>query len=451
MPITTQLKSSPNTDIPKAPSPTDLYVGNISPTGVYQAPKGSLQRTSASAEAGFFNKLSDLFGYDSAGSQQVAGEGLQLANTVGRATTGKNESVDDAIAKAAMYAKQGGGMPILDVNLLSALATIESSYGKAIKPSKKYKGLFQMGPEASRQVGVPYTDDYLLNNTNNAMAAVDFMHYNAKQMAGKKIPLTPATLYLSHQQGLGGLNAIYKAATTGGTVSNDILHNMFNNVDSANLPFVQTPGEFLTYWEARLAKGGNSIKPADFLKYKQDKAGGKINMYTPGKLDLTKMNQASGIPGNLPTGSANVGIPTDVKANPVAVSRTNTDVKGTQAAQDNNTAAATTAVTKAVATKEAINTTKVEATLNDANMVNAIKETNASLKTLIKVTSEAGDKTAGSFFNTASAINTSNANFLNVDKKVNTLNKTVAANEHEKSKMLVMPTSAAEQLVASKG
>ena len=125
MPITTQLKSSPNTDIPKAPSPTDLYVGNISPTGVYQAPKGSLQRTSASAEAGFFNKLSGLFGYDSAGSQQVAGEGLQLANTVGRATTGKNESVDDANAKAAMYAKQGGGMPILDVNLLSALATIE--------------------------------------------------------------------------------------------------------------------------------------------------------------------------------------------------------------------------------------------------------------------------------------------------------------------------------------
>jgi hypothetical protein len=89
------------------------------------------------------------------------------------------------------------------------------------------------------------------------MAAANYMMYHAKEMKNRDIPVTPENIYLAHQQGLGGITTINKAAAAGlpEVSSPDIRRNMLNNPPQDGKGATSNPSAFMTRW-ASIVNGG---------------------------------------------------------------------------------------------------------------------------------------------------------------------------------------------------
>ena len=171
-------------------------------------------------------------------------------------------NVDDAINQAA--AKYG-----FPQEMMHGMAMIES--GKkpdAVSPSGDYKGLFQMGNyEFKKYSPIPNGD--IFNPLLNSMAAAGYMDYHRKQLEKRNIPVTPVSIYLSHQQGLGGFSEIYRAAQEGRPVGilqtkdgpYDVAKAMLSNPPQDGRAKTTNPVDFLNRWQAVLDNKMNADSP----------------------------------------------------------------------------------------------------------------------------------------------------------------------------------------------
>lgn len=184
-----------------------------------------------------------------AGSEQTqnwTGGSVKFSDAMADYTKGGDISVNDAINAAA----DNNG---LDRNMMHAIAMVESSKNpKAVSKSGTYKGLYQMGPHLYQKYGI--TDP--LDPAQNAMGAARYMNDNKSILAKAGVPINATTLYLAHQQGPSGLIQIYNAATKGGSISKARYRAMMGNAVGTA---ASSPRDFLTYWDARMAKGGKAM------------------------------------------------------------------------------------------------------------------------------------------------------------------------------------------------
>jgi hypothetical protein len=158
---------------------------------------------------------------------------------------GKPE-VEDAITKAA----NAYGIPR---DLMVKMALIESNMNpSASRGPNGAKGLYQFVPDTAAAYGIKGRE---LDPYANAEAAARLFRDNMKQMTNKGIPITPTTMYLAHQQGAGGLGAIWYSAKSGmGISSKEIAGNMANN-DPLGESKYRDPKLFLAAWEKKLGEG----------------------------------------------------------------------------------------------------------------------------------------------------------------------------------------------------
>ena len=104
------------------------------------------------------------------------------------------------------------------------------------------RGLFQVIDSTARSYGLLGDGFDLRGDPEASLAfAVKYAQDNAKSLKKNGIPVSPLTVYLSHQQGAGGIKEIWDAANGRGTVSKGVRANMDNN-------------------------GGRGLTPAQFLK-----------------------------------------------------------------------------------------------------------------------------------------------------------------------------------------
>lgn len=119
----------------------------------------------------------------------------------------------------------------IDPNYFKTMAKIESNNNPNAVSSTGCAGLFQF----SRSTGAAYGlvgpgYDNRTNPEASYNAVVRFTQDNAAGLQRRNIPVTPETLYMAHQQGVGGTSQIWSAANGGGTLSPKTLNNMNLNM-----------------------------------------------------------------------------------------------------------------------------------------------------------------------------------------------------------------------------
>ena len=138
---------------------------------------------------------------------------------------------------------------------MKGIAHIESKGDPNAKsPSGKYLGLYQMGTSEFANHHVAGTPNNIFDPLANAMAAASYMSYHSKELQKRGIPVNATTLYMAHQQGLGGAASIYKAANGQGTLSAGTMANMKNNPPQDERGATTNPNEFINRWSAVLSK-----------------------------------------------------------------------------------------------------------------------------------------------------------------------------------------------------
>ena len=184
--------------------------------------------------------------------------------------------VTDAIQKAADYS----GIPF---KTLDGIANIESSRKYWAVNKSGYKGLFQMGNSEFAKFS-PNPTGSPLDPYNNAMAAANYMMYHAKEMKKREIPVTPENLYLAHQQGLGGITTINKAAKAGqaDVMSPDIRRNMLNNPPQDGKGKTSNPSEFMSRWASIVNGGAASNGTIGVMAPNTPTSPNAVSMATPG-------------------------------------------------------------------------------------------------------------------------------------------------------------------------
>jgi len=118
--------------------------------------------------------------------------------------------IDEAIATAAL----GTGVPL---NTLHGLVRIESNY-RSNAENGSSRGLMQVQPaawsDASKLVSLPPYSRGVWDPIANATAGAAYAKINEQRLkkSGFSDPITPAVLYLAHQQGAGGFMELWRAA-----------------------------------------------------------------------------------------------------------------------------------------------------------------------------------------------------------------------------------------------
>lgn len=142
-----------------------------------------------------------------------------------------------------------------DNPLIARIIAIESmGNANAHRSGSKYKGLFQLNSNNKQDYNAK---NYFDPHENFKLAkAVLVKNAIALQKAG--IPITATSIYLTHQQGLGGFKAIYSASLQGKDIpympakrkaGDDVRHNMDNNGGKG-----LSPKDFLAYWDKRIER-----------------------------------------------------------------------------------------------------------------------------------------------------------------------------------------------------
>lgn len=153
-----------------------------------------------------------------------------------------------ALASAKVY-PIGNGRWASNNPILNRFIAAESM-GNPKAGNKSYKGLMQMGPKEARTWGVSNIWDAQQNFEGGKKYAM----YHARELEKRGIPVTALTLYLAHQQGLGGITAIWKASKGQAQLPAEIRSNMNNNGGSG-----KSPAEFMAYWSRRIESDHNTF------------------------------------------------------------------------------------------------------------------------------------------------------------------------------------------------
>lgn len=157
----------------------------------------------------------------------------------------------ESLAKDLRDASATYGIPL---NYLQTLAKVESGGNPNAVSSTGAVGIFQF----TRKTGMSYGlvgrgFDNRRDQRSNIMAGAKLARDNAAALANAGLPTTSAYLYLAHQQGVGGVQAIVNAARTGTDVPSNIRRNMDVNGGRG-----LTPAQFLDKWEHKWDKMAGS-------------------------------------------------------------------------------------------------------------------------------------------------------------------------------------------------
>lgn len=169
------------------------------------------------------------------------------------------------LQRVALQQRQDGTYFTGDT-FLDAVLMIESGGNTNAVSSTGATGLFQFTRGTGRQYGLigKNGQDLRKNPQANLNAMQRLTADNARYLADKGIEITPATLYLAHQQGAGGAVEIIHAARSGGNVSKSVRENMDLNNGRGKTP-AQFYAMFAKKIENNMAKiSGNQAPRSSF-------------------------------------------------------------------------------------------------------------------------------------------------------------------------------------------
>jgi hypothetical protein len=151
----------------------------------------------------------------------------------------------------------------IDLSFLQTMARIESGGNpNAVSPTGA-TGIFQFTKGTGRGYGLVGPGfDKRKDQRANVMAGAQLARDNARSLKRAGIPPSDAMLYMAHQQGVGGVIAITRAAQSGGPVSPNIRYNMDVNSGKG-----LSAGQFLQKWQNKWTTmagktGGLGVAPA---------------------------------------------------------------------------------------------------------------------------------------------------------------------------------------------
>lgn len=191
---------------------------------------------------------------------------------------------------------------------LKPVAKIESNYNpRSYNELSGAKGMFQFIPSTARQYGLSNPWD----PTASADAAARFAADNADGLRKAGLPVTPGTLYLAHQQGLGGAVALLRnpdARAVDALASAGI--NPRNITANGGTPGM-TARQFAGMWDRKVegGDGGGNI-PGNLYASARDGADAATGSYssTAPAAGVVPGSTASGAPGHGRSGVAPSGI-----------------------------------------------------------------------------------------------------------------------------------------------
>lgn len=130
----------------------------------------------------------------------------------------------------------------LESSYMLTMAFIESAFNpKAYNSGSKASGMYQFLPSTARV--------YNLKNPFDPSAAADaaarFTLDNRKYISKHGVPTEGVFLYLAHQQGCGGIVAVYNAAYKGSALPSAIRKNMDSNAGKG-----KSPAQFISFWKS---------------------------------------------------------------------------------------------------------------------------------------------------------------------------------------------------------
>jgi len=133
----------------------------------------------------------------------------------------------------------------------SVIASIESGFNPTAKnPNSSASGLYQFIDSTARRYGLLRKGADLRGNAEASIEA--FGKLAADNAAGLReagIPVTPFTIYMTHQQGLGGFRQIVRAAQTGGAMPEQLRERLDLNGGRH-----MTAGQFLQAWQRKFER-----------------------------------------------------------------------------------------------------------------------------------------------------------------------------------------------------
>ncbi|MBE2895526.1 transglycosylase SLT domain-containing protein [Pasteurellaceae bacterium HPA106] len=150
----------------------------------------------------------------------------------------------------AQLMKGADGRFMTDDPLLNTIMHIESKGDPTAVSSTGAKGLFQFTSDTGSDYGLVDKKrgiDKRFDPNANFEAMKRLTANNIKGLQRNGIPVTPSTVYMAHQQGLGGTIAIYKAAMTGKPVSKELRYRMDVNGGKG-----LSAKEFVAKWENKV-------------------------------------------------------------------------------------------------------------------------------------------------------------------------------------------------------
>ena len=164
----------------------------------------------------------------------------------GQSNVVTNQSVSIQDAKATQLSN---GKWVTGNALLDRFIAIESQ-GNANAVNGQHIGLFQLNAALRSKYGITNPND----PNQNLMGAKRYLAENEAGLKSRGLPVNTTTLYLAHQQGLGGISQIIESARTGKPVSQEVRKNMDNNGGKG-----KSAQEFLDYWNTEIENRYNKF------------------------------------------------------------------------------------------------------------------------------------------------------------------------------------------------
>lgn len=149
------------------------------------------------------------------------------------------------IDNANIYEKDG--LYYSDNPYVNSIIGIESGHKANAHNASGAAGVFQFMPSTAKQYKL--TNAYDPNESLRAYKQLT--KDNIKQMKRMGLPITPTTIYIAHQQGVGGLAKIMTALRTGSELTGSTLRNVKNN----SLGGYKGLQQYYDDWEARIKRG----------------------------------------------------------------------------------------------------------------------------------------------------------------------------------------------------
>lgn len=164
--------------------------------------------------------------------------------------TGTDYTSIEAIKKARIF--QRNGKWYSDNPFIDAVIQIESRRNANAKAkTSSASGLFQFIKSTGEAFGLRTLQDRL-DPMKSFEAFKNYVFSNINSLRKNGIPVTPANVYLCHQQGAGGFCKIYNFITgKGSSVSSNLVNNMAGNTHGHRFT---NPQAWYTHWANDIAK-----------------------------------------------------------------------------------------------------------------------------------------------------------------------------------------------------